>query len=148
MSEYYKPGETVPPLVGEEKRVNGYDFNDQNKYKEPYRYDQKADFYQQAVKDGKTSMILGIIACCCTILNVFGLVFSVVTGVIGLIKAVGARRILKAEDKGKANAGFVCSIVALSVSAFILFILLVVVFISGRIFLHNGINEFGGGFYF
>lgn len=109
--------------------------------------------YDKAKSSGTVSMVLGIISCACIFFAVFGWIASIVTGIIGLVKGIKAKKILVDPDRGKANAGFILSIVGLAISVLLFFVLLLVVGIASTSSINFGnwsdiINNLNEGSYY
>lgn len=135
----YTPGKDVPPVVGDYVVKNNNSSNENILYKGDtasftYVEDDAVEMpsggapadYEQSKKNGTVSMVLGIISCGCLFLSIFGWVASIVLGIIGLVKGIKARKVLVDPDRGKATAGFILSIIGLSLSALLTVLFLIV----------------------
>lgn len=96
--------------------------------------------YIENKNKGTTSMVLGIVSLGIVLIPFIGWVGGIVTGIIGMVQGLKAKKVLRPEDRGKATAGFVCSVVALSIVVLI-WVLFFIGLLAGSM-LNNSLSHY------
>lgn len=92
---------------------------------QPDAVNQYGQYAQPPQGKGKAiaSLVLGILSLV-LILTGAGSFIGIITSIIGLVLGSSAKKLLPPEERGMASAGFVCSLIALILSALVALVLL------------------------